>query len=94
MVILILFKKSKKLNELNKKLLKMNIFFEKEYNDKFINYRFNDKDIYKIMYYILYYQLKIENEEFFIKVYYKQNKLLTEKEKIDWRIQEFTRFGK
>ena len=94
MVILILFKKSKKLNELNKKLLKMNIFFEKEYNDRFINYRFNDKDIYKIMYYILYYQLKIENEEFFIKVYYKQNKLLTEKEKIDWRIQEFTRFGK
>ena len=94
MVILILFKKSKKLNELNKKLLKMNIFFEKENNDRFINYRFIEKDIYKIMYYILYYQLKIENEEFFIKVYYKQNKLLTEKEKIDWRIQEFTRFGK
>ena len=94
MVILILFKKSKKLNELNKKLFKMNIFFEKEYNDRFINYRFIEKDIYKIMYYMLYYQLKIENEEFFIKVYYKQNKLLTEKEKIDWRIQEFTRFGK
>ena len=94
MVILILFKKSKKLNELNKKLLKMNIFFEKEYNDRFINYRFIEKDIYKIMYYMLYYQLKIENEEFFIKIYFKQNKLLTEKEKIDWRIQEFTRFGK
>ena len=94
MVILILFKKSKKLNELNKKLLKMNIFFEKEYNDRFINYRFIEKDIYKIMYYMLYYQLKIENEEFLIKIYFKQNKLLTEKEKIDWRIQQFTRFGK
>ena len=94
MVILILFKKSKTLKKFNKKLLEMNIFYKDEYNDKFINYRVNDKDIYKIMYYMLYYQLKIENEEFFIKVYYKQNKLLTEKEKIDWRIQQFTRFGK
>ena len=42
---------------------------------------------------MLYYKLEIENEEFFIKVYYKQNKL-TEKEKLDFRIQEFIRFGK
>ena len=93
MVILILFRKSKKLKYFNEKLKEMNIFYKNENNDKFINYNFMEKDIYKIMYYMLYFKLTIENEEFFIKIYYKQNQL-TEKEKIDWRIQQFTRFGK
>lgn len=90
---LILFRKSKKIIDFNKKLSEMNIFYSKENNDKFLNYKFLNKDIYKIMYYMLYYKLQIENEEFFIKLYYKQNKL-SEQQKLEFRIQEFRRFGK
>ena len=93
MVILILFRKSKILKNFNKKLTEMNIFYKNENNDKFINYHFMEKDINKLMYHMLYYNLNIQNEEFFIKLYYKQNKL-SEKDKLDWKIQQFTRFGK
>ena len=45
------------------------------------------------MYYILYNSLIIENEEFYIKWYFKNNKL-TENEKSEYMQMQFKRFGK
>ena len=51
------------------------------------------QNINKIMYYILYNNLIIENEEFFIKLYFKHNKL-SDNEKDEYMRMQFKRFGK
>ena len=62
--VLILFKKSKKLKLFNNQLDDNNIIYKKESNLPFYNYTFKMQNINKIMYYILYNNLIIENEEF------------------------------
>ena len=59
--VLILFKKSKKLKLFNNQLDDNNIIYKKESN---LPYTFKMQNINKIMYYILYNNLIIENEEF------------------------------
>lgn len=81
-------------DNINLKKNEIGIKYKKENNFPSINYRSKISDINKIMYYILYYKLEIENEEFFIKWYFKNNNKLSEKEKQDYKIQEFKRFGK
>ena len=95
MVILICFKKSNILKKIDAKLKEENnIEFDKESNGNWYNYRFNDKNINMISYYIIYFNLKIQNEEFFIKQYFKLNKSLTENEKSEYMQMQFKRFGK
>ena len=65
--VLILFKKSKKLKLFDKQLNDNNIRYDKINNLPFYNYTFKMQNINKIMFYILYNNLIIENEEFFIK---------------------------
>ena len=91
--ILILFRNSKKLKAFDKQLLENKIIFKKENNTPFFNYQFKMVQINKIMYYILYNNLIIENEEFFIKLYFKNNKL-TQSEKDNYMQLQFERFGK
>ena len=93
MGVLILFKNSKKLKLFDKQLKDNNIIFKKESNLPFYNYTFKMQNIHKIMYYILYNSLIIENEEFYIKWYFKNNKL-TENEKSEYMQMQFKRFGK
>ena len=57
------------------------------------NYTLKMQNINKIMYYILYNNLIIENEEFYIKWYFKNNKL-SETEKNEYMQMQFKRFGK
>ena len=90
--VLILFR-NKKLKLFDKQLLENKIIFKKEVNTPFVNYHFKMVQINKIMYYILYNNLIIENEEFFIKYYFKNNKL-TQSEKNDYMQLQFERFGK
>ena len=52
MVILICFKKCSILKKFDKKLKEENIEFDKEINDNWYNYRFNDKQISIISFYI------------------------------------------
>ena len=94
MVILICFRKCSILKKFDKKLKEENIEFDKESNDNFYNYRFNDKNINLVSYYIIYFNLKINNEEYFIKMYIKHHKNLTEKEKDNIFFEEMKRFGK
>ena len=69
--VLIFFKNSEKLKLFDSQLNENKIVFTKENNAPVIIYGF--KMINKI-YYILYNNLCIENEEFFIKWYFKYNK--------------------
>ena len=69
MIILICFKKCAILKKIDKKLKEENIEFDKESNDDWFNYRFNDRQINMISYYVIYFNLKIQNEEYFIKQY-------------------------
>ena len=94
MVILICFKKSIILKKFDKKLKEEDIEFDKESNDDWYNYRFNDKNINMISYYIIYFNLKIQNEEYFIKQYIKHHKNLTQQEQDAIFISERKRFGK
>ena len=84
-IILICIKKSNILKKIDKKLNDENIEFDKESNDNWYNYRFNDKQINMISFYIIYFNLKIQNEEYFIKQYIKDHKIFLEERK---------RFGK
>ena len=58
-VILICFKKSNILKKFDKKLKDDYIEFDKEKNNDWYNYRFNDKEINLISFYIIYFNLKI-----------------------------------
>ena len=91
--VLILFRNNKKLKLFDKQLLENKIIFKKENNTPFFNYQFKMVQINKIMYYILYNNLIIENEEFYIKWYFKNNKL-TQSEKDNYMQLQFERFGK
>ena len=91
--VLILFRNNKKLKLFDKQLLENKIIFKKENNTPFVNYNFKMVQINKIMYYILYNNLIIENEEFYIKWYFKNNKL-TQSEKDNYMQLQFQRFGK
>ena len=91
--VLILFKNSKKLKSFEKQLNDNDIIYKKESNLPFYNYNFKMKNINKLMYYILYNNLVIENEEFFIKWYFKNNKL-SENEKNEYMQMQFKKFGK
>ena len=91
--VLILFKNSKKLKSFEKQLNDNDIIYKKESNLPFYNYYFKMKNINKLMYYILYNNLVIENEEFFIKWYFKNNKL-SENEKNEYMQMQFKKFGK
>ena len=94
MVILICFKKSTILKKFDKKLKEEDIEFDKESNDDWYNYRFNDKNINMISYYIIYFNLKIQNEEYFIKQYIRHHKNLTQEQKDAIFFEERKRFGK
>ena len=89
--VLILFKKSKKLKLFNNQLDDNNIIYKKESNLPFYDYTFKMQNINKIMYYILYNNLITENEEFFIKLYFKHNKL-SDNEKDEYMRMQFKRF--
>ena len=94
MVILICFKKCSILKKFDKRLKEEHIEFDKESNDNFYNYRFNDKNINLVSYYIIYFNIKIQNEEYFIKMYIRYHKNLTETEKNNIFFEEMKRFGK
>ena len=92
--ILICFKKSNILKKFDKKLSDDNIEFDKQANDDWYNYRFNDKNINTIQYYIIYFNLNIKNEEFFIKQYIRLHKNLTQEQRDKIFFDERKRFGK
>ena len=93
--ILICFKKkSNILKKFDKKLNDDNIEYDKQSNDDWYNYRFNDKNIYTSQYYIIYFNLKIQNEEFFIKQYIRLHKNLTQEQRDKIFFSERKRFGK
>ena len=58
--------RTKKLKFFEAKLKNENIEYSKEKNDNWYNFRFNEKNIEIIKYYILYFKLVIQNEHFFI----------------------------
>ena len=93
-IILICFKKSNILKQFDKKLKDENMEFDKESNDDWFNYRFNDKQINLISFHIIYFNLKIQNEEYFIKQYIRHHKNLTQDQKYKIFIEERKRFGK
>ena len=62
-IILICFKKSNKFKKFDKKLNEEKTEFDKELNDNWYNYWFNDKNINFISFSIIYFNLEIENEE-------------------------------
>ena len=66
----------------------------KESNDNWYNYRFNDKNINTIQFYIIYFNLKIQNEEYFIKQYIRLHKNLTQEQRDKIFFDERKRFGK
>ena len=94
MVILICFKRCSILKKFDKKLKEENIEYDKQSNDDWYNYRFNDKNINMISYYIIYFNLKIQNEEYFIKQYIRYHKNLTQAQKDNIFFSERKRFGK
>ena len=69
--VLMLFRNSKRLKSFDKQLNDNDIIYKKVSNIPFYNYNFKMKNINKIMYYILYNNLTIENEEYFIKSMHK-----------------------
>ena len=77
-IILICFKKSNILKQFDKKLKDEKIEYDKEKNDGWYNYRFNDKQINLISFYIIYFNLKIQNEQYFITQYIRHHKNLTQ----------------
>ena len=91
--VLILFKNSKKLKLFDKQLNDNNIIYKKVNNLPFYNYTFKMQNINKIMFYILYNNLIIENEEFYIKYHFKHN-TLSETQKSEYIQLQFKRFGK
>ena len=82
------------LKKFDKKLIDDNIEFDKQNNDNWYNYRFNDKNINTIQFYIIYFNLKIQNEEYFIKQYIRLHKNLTQEQQDAIFISERKRFGK
>ena len=92
--ILICFKKSNILKKFDKKLSDDNIEFDKQANGDWYNYRFNDKHINTIQFYIIYFNLNIKNEEFFITQYIRLHKNLTQEQRDKIFFDERKRFGK
>ena len=86
--------KSKNLKNFETKIRNENIIYSKEKNDEWYNYRFYEKNIEIIKYYILYFNLIIQNEHFFIIDYFRLHKKLTNEEKNEIIINERKRFGK
>lgn len=86
--VLILFRNSKKLKLFDKLLNENNVIYKKESYKPFYNYIFIMVNINKIMYYILFNNLIIENEEFYIKWYFK-NKKLTQSRKDEYMQLQF-----
>ena len=94
-IILICFKRNNKnLKQFDKKLNEEKIDFSKEANDDWFNYRFNNKNIQIISYYIIYFRLNIENEEYFIREYIRIKKNLTQDQRDKIFVDERKRFGK
>ena len=75
-------------------LINLNIEYLKEKNDDWYNFRFNEKNIEIIKYFILYIKLVIQNEHFFIIDYFRLHKKLTDQEKNEVIFIERKRFGK
>ena len=92
-MILTCFKKSNILKKFDKKWNEDNIEFDKQSNDDWYNYRLNDKNINTISFYIIYFNLKIQNEEYFIKQYIRLHKNLTQEQRDEIFISERKRFG-
>ena len=93
--LLICFKvKSKNLKNFELNLKNENIDYSRELNDDWYNFRFYEKNIEIIKYYIIYYNLKIENENYFITDYFRLNKKLTIQEKNECVNMERKRFGR
>ena len=86
--------KSKNLKIFETKLRNENIIYSKEKNDEWYNFRFNEKNIEIIKYYILYFKLVIQNEHFFIIDYFRLHKKLTNDEQNEVIFNERKRFGK
>ena len=86
--------KSKNLKKFEEKLKNENIVYSRELNDDWYNFRFNEKNIEIIKYFILYYKLIIQNEHYFIIDYFRLHKKLTNEEKNEIIINERKRFGK
>ena len=86
--------KSKNLKKFEEKLKNENIVYSRELNDDWYNFRFNEKHIEIIKYYILYFKLVIQNEHFFIIDYFRLHKKLTDQEKNEVIFIERKRFGK
>ena len=74
-IILICFKKSNILKKIDKKLNEEKREFDKQSNDDWYNYRFNESSINIISFYIIYFNLKIQNEEYYIKQYIRLHKI-------------------
>lgn len=90
MTILICFKKYiNKLQDFENKLILEKVYFDKQIN----NYIFNDKDINIVQFYIIYFNLLIINQEFFVKQYIKLHKNLSKNEINKILINEYKRFG-
>ena len=88
----ILFRNSK--TKFNHEQLNENkILYKKEINKPFVNYTFKMANNNKIMYYILYNNFIIGNEEFYMK-WYSKNNTLTQNQKDDYMQLQFNRFGK
>ena len=93
--LLICFKvKSKNLKKFELKLKNEKIDYTRETNDDWYHFRFNEKNIEIIKYYILYFNLIIQNEHFYIIDYFLLHKKLTIEEKNEFIIIERKRFGK
>ena len=92
---LICFKRNNKnLKKFDKKLNEEKIQYDKETNDDWFNYRFNNRNIQIISYYIIYFCLQIQNEEYFIKQYIRLHKNLTQEQRDKIFFDERKRFGK
>ena len=94
LLICFLVKSKKNLEKFETKLKNENIEYSKEKNDDWYNYRFYEKNIEIIKYYILYYKLVIQNEHYYIIDYFRLHKKLTNEEKNQIIINERKRFGK
>ena len=70
------------------------IDYSKEKNDDWYNFRFFERQIEIIKYYILYFNLIIQNEHFYITDYLRFHKKLTIEEKNECINMERKRFGK
>ena len=75
-----LFSKNKKIKIFEAKLKNENIVYSRELNDDWYNFRFNEKNIEIVKYFILYFKLVIQNEHFFIIDYFRLHKKLTNEE--------------